>query len=80
MAGEFTSWAAILAKAKDALASGEIERFMRTTVENSREMKSVMSNSKDLKLFIGWLEEKAATEALGTFEGQLFFTPVGGEG
>ncbi len=80
MAGEFISWAALYAKAKDALASGQITRFMMQTIENRREMRSTMGSSRDTAFFLEWLSQRATEELLGGQDGDTYFEPMGGEG
>ena len=79
MAGEFTSWTDLYTRAKDALAMGDIERFMTKSVENSREMRVTMGSSLDTQRFLDFLANKATEELLGVHEGYLYTAVMGGD-
>ena len=79
MAGEFTSWAVIKLELKDAMGSGNIDRFFKTRIENSRQMQ-VAFDSMALMKFYDWVCLKATEEAQGFDEGALLFSVMGGVG
>lgn len=65
----FTTWAAELARWKDALADRNVEAFFVSSTENSREMKVNYTRLENLQKFTEWLENKAANESLTDDEG-----------
>ena len=73
----FTTWAQHLVDWKDALASGDINRFLISSMENSREMRTTYQTLNSIAKFTEWLEMKAAEEASGYNPGTIF-TSVGG--
>ena len=79
MAGEFVSWAILKAELRDAMASGDIDRFFKTRIENSRQMQ-VAYDSMALMKFYDWVCLKATEEANSFGEGCLLFTVMGGSG
>lgn len=80
----FTTWCDLLTEAKNALASGEIERFMKSTIENHREMRvAFRDGSTSWVSFISWLEAKCSEELYGGtdhVEGGLNCCVLGGDG
>ncbi len=75
----FGSWAAIKVELKDCIASGDIDRFFKTRIENNRQMQ-VAYDSMGLMKFYDWVCMKAVEEAEGFDEGGLMFSVMGGEG
>lgn len=75
----FTSWTAIANDLRDAIASGEIERFFKTRIENQRQMQSSWDTMGMLK-FYEFAQEKATREVCGFDEGALLFNVMGGDG
>lgn len=75
----FTSWAAELARWKDAIANRSTDAFWVMSTENSREMSTTYTKLNNITDFTEWLEMKAAAEAEGTDYGSSsIFLSVGG--
>jgi hypothetical protein len=75
------SWAGELARAKEALANRAWDNYFKSSVENSREMRTSYTLLGNIQSFIEWLESKASEEeaiANGTSQGGSFFMAVGG--
>jgi len=66
----FTTWAAELARWKDALADRDIDAFFVMSTENSREMQTVYTRLDNVAKFTEWLTQKASNEALTDDEGK----------
>ena len=73
----FVSWAQTLINWKDAISSGQIERFLISSVENSREMRTSYQTLGSVAKFTEWLEMKASEESTGYSPGTIFIS-VGG--
>ena len=58
----FTTWTALLAKWKDALANRDTDSFFLMSSENLHEMKAVYTRLDNVAKFTEWLEGKAAME------------------
>jgi len=80
MAGEFTSWCALLAKAKDALAQGDIERFMKSSIETRAQRSVEYRGPLDQIKFIEFLTQKCTEEQMGLEEGDMCSIVYGGDG
>ena len=72
-------WVEAYVKAKEALLAGEIERFFKSTMENSRDMRVSYSGNNAMQWF-KWLEGKATMEAMGYEEGAVPSIVMGGSG
>ena len=67
----FTTWAAELARFKDALAARDTDSFFIMATENSREMRTMYTKLGNITAFLEWLEDKAAMEAAGLSSGGI---------
>ena len=75
----FTSWTVIASDLRDAIASGEIERFFKTRIENQRQMQSSW-DTMGMMRFYELAQEKATRERYGYEEGALLSNVMGGDG
>jgi hypothetical protein len=73
-------WVEIYQKAQEALASGEIERFMKATLENSRDMRVSFQTTPNVIMFMSFLDKKASFERLGFIDGAIPVMVMGGNG
>jgi hypothetical protein len=73
----FTTWAAELARFKNAMAERTLDSFWLASTENSKQMRTTYTLLGNITAFEDWLEQKAAEEAAGEQRGVLN-TCIGG--
>ena len=66
----FTTWQSILDEWKTALADRDMESFFISASENRVEMRTTYTKLGNITAFTGWLEGKAADEAVSTNDGK----------
>ena len=80
MAGEFTSWCALYAQFKDALAKRKAEWLFKRVIENQRQMELGYNGPMNVANFMEWLSQKCGEEKYGDgIEGGMFGLTVGGD-
>ena len=68
---DFVSWQTEYTRAKNAIANRAWDGYFISSVENSREMKTMYTKLGNVMEFIEWLGAKAAQESLGLAEGEI---------
>lgn len=75
----FTSWCTLRNELRDAMASGDVERFFKTRIENSRQMSSQWDSMGMMKYY-EFVTDKCTREQENYGEGEILSTVMGGKG
>jgi len=65
MTTTFTTYTALLAQARNALANRDWQRFYIQKIQNSKDMETSYTQLGNVSRFIDWLEMKAKLESEG---------------